>query len=390
MLLLRQLERLNVCQIYNISSIGCLLSVIFVYFRDKIYLSMSSFMYQVMAVAEARRGDASNLTRKLRAFSVKYVKIFEENMARTRRLMNDYVENQVMAFCKQRSSLPILKLEYTGSVYERLKTEAADEVDVMVVLKTTRGEIEVVGSGISGYVRLMARGGSVFRGYASQEGYVDPVRLRDGWFYSLVVQAVNNFNAKSPFAEVRLVVRYHGPAVQLDILKRGTNEKFLSVDLVPCFQLGESCYVAKPYKGSYPVSNHQLLWRQSFSLQEKQILEYMDRDGGCRHELLRIVKTVVKKQATSLPLESYYLKTAFLHYIKGGGQQNWVSGDALGNHFLGFLRALQIFLERRDLPHYWLPGVNLLDDIAQVVTRNMAYRLQAILNSEAERNIILS
>ena len=121
-------------------------------------------------MAEARRGDASNITRKLRAFSVKYVKIFEENMARTRRLMNDYVENQVMAFCKQRSSLPILKLEYTGSVYERLKTEAADEVDVMVVLKTTRGEIEVVGSGISGYVRLMARGGSVFRGYATQEG----------------------------------------------------------------------------------------------------------------------------------------------------------------------------------------------------------------------------
>ena len=53
-------------------------------------------------------------------------------MARTRRLVTDYVQGQVMVFCKQRSSLPILKLEYTGSVYERLKTEAADEVDVMV------------------------------------------------------------------------------------------------------------------------------------------------------------------------------------------------------------------------------------------------------------------
>ena len=347
-------------------------------------------MYQVMAVAEARRGDASNLTGKLRAFSVKYVKISEDDMARARRLVTDYVQDQVMVFCKQRSSRPILKLEYTGSVYERLKTEAADEVDVMVVLKTTRREIEVVGSGISGNVRLMARGDSVFRRYASQEGYIDPVRLRNSWFHSLVVQAVNDFDAKSPFSEVRLEVRYHGPAVQLDICRRRTNEKLLSVDLVPCFQLGESCYVAKPYNGSYPVSNPELLWRQSFSLQEKQILEYMDRDGGCRHELLRIVKTVVKKQATSLPLESYYLKTAFLHYIKGGGLQNWVSGDALGNHFLGFLRALQIFLERRNLPHYWLPGVNLLDNIAQVVTRNMAYRLQAILNSEAERNKILS
>lgn len=144
---------------------------------------------------------------------------------------------------------------------------------------------------------------------------------------------MNDFNAKSLFSEVRLVVRYHGPAIQLDILRKGTNDKLLSVDLVPCFQVGESCYVTKPYtEGKHSVSSHELLWRQSFSLQEKQVLEYMDRDHGCRHELLRIVKTLVKRQATSLPLESYYLKTAFMHYIKGGGLQNWVSGDALGNH----------------------------------------------------------
>ena len=58
--------------------------------------------------------------------------------------MNKYVEDQVTVFCQQHSSLPILKLEYTGSVYERLKTEAADEVDVIVVLRTTRREIGVV------------------------------------------------------------------------------------------------------------------------------------------------------------------------------------------------------------------------------------------------------
>ena len=53
-------------------------------------------------------------------------------MAHTRRLVNKYIEDQVMVFCQQYSSLPKLKLEYTGCVYERLKTEAADEVDVMV------------------------------------------------------------------------------------------------------------------------------------------------------------------------------------------------------------------------------------------------------------------
>ena len=114
-------------------------------------------------------------------------------MARTRRLVNKYIEDQVMVFCQQYSSLPKLKLEYTGSVYERLKTEAADEVDVMVVLRTKRREIGVIESGISGYVCLKARDDSLFGKYASREVYIDPVRLLDGWFYSLVVLAVNNF-----------------------------------------------------------------------------------------------------------------------------------------------------------------------------------------------------
>lgn len=341
-----------------------------------------------MAQAQARRGDA--LTKKLRDFSVKYVKISEDEMTRSRKLVKDYIEDHVMAYCRQKSSLPILRLEYTGSVYERLKTEAAD-VDVMVVLRTTRSaEIEVVGCGVPGYVRLMARRDSVFRTYAGPEGYINPERLRNGWFYSLVSQAVNDFNARPPrCSEVDLVVRSHGPAVQLDIFRKGTNQKFLSVDLVPCFQVGDSYYVAKPYTGKRPVSSPQLLWRQSFSLKEKQDLEFMDTDLGCRHELLRIVKTMVKRQPTSLPLESYCLKTAFMHYIKDEGQ-NWVSGDALGKHFVGFLKVLQSYLERRNLPHFWLPGVNLLEDIDHTVCRNMAYRLKAILNSEAEMNKVLS
>ena len=93
-----------------------------------------------------------------------------------------------IVFCQQHSSLPILKLEYTGSVYERLKTEAADEVDVMVVLRTKRREIGVIESGISWYVCLKARDDSLFGKYASREVYIDPVRLWDGWFYSLVLR----------------------------------------------------------------------------------------------------------------------------------------------------------------------------------------------------------
>ena len=79
MLLQRQLRRLNVSQIYHISSIGSLLSVIFRDFSDKICLSVSSLYIYISGHGSGWRGDASNLTRKLRAFSVKYVKISKDH-----------------------------------------------------------------------------------------------------------------------------------------------------------------------------------------------------------------------------------------------------------------------------------------------------------------------
>ena len=340
-----------------------------------------------MAQGQAPRGDS--LTKKLRNYSVKYVKISEAEMSARRRLVKEHIEDQVMKYCRENSALPVLRLEYTGSVYERLKTEAADEVDVMVVLRTTNSEVVIEVSQVPGYARLKARSDSNFRtrGYASAEGYLNPERLRNRWFYGLVAQAVNNFRAP----DVKMVVRSHGPAVQLDIVKKATNQKLLSADLVPCFQIGhDSYYVAKPYTGRRQVSNRDLLWRQSFSLKEKGILEHMDRDSGCRHELLRILKTIVKRNPTYFgSLDSYHLKTSFMHYMKKE-VQGWNGGSALEKHFLGFLRALQSYLENGYLPHYWLPGVNLLEDINPMATRNMADRVKRILNSDAEMNKILA
>lgn len=350
------------------------------------YLRDFSF-FQVMAQ------NQDSLTKKLRNYSIKYVKISEDDMSSSRSLVKNYIEDQVMKYCREKSTLPILRLEFTGSVYERLKTEAADEVDVMVVLQTSKSEVVVEkDSGVPGYARLKARRDSKFctRDYASAEGYMIPERLRNGWFYGLVNKAVNNFSDPN----VNIFVRAHGPAVQLDIVKKGTNEKLLSADLVLCFcfPIGPdmSYYVAKPYTGRRQVSNRDLLWRQSFSLQEKGILQYMDRDGGCRHELLRIVKTIVNREPTSLGrLESYHLKTAFMHYMKKVGQGSF-DKNALAKHFLGFVGMLQSYLERGNLPHYWLSDVNLLEDINPMVIKNMADRLRRILNSEAEMNKILA
>ena len=115
-----------------------------------------------------------------------------------------------------------------------------------------------------------------------------------------------------------LSVLDHGPAVQLSIyLKLSTMLKpLLSMDLVPCFHIMDKYFVPKRYKRRKVVANRELLWKQSFSLQRKQRLQYMDReDHGCKHELLMIIKTIVKKDCILRLLSSYHVKHAFLHYL---------------------------------------------------------------------------
>ena len=342
-------------------------------------------------MAQAQTKEQGLLAKKLRKYSAKYVKISKASSRYARRLVKKYIGDRIMIYCRQNSTLPISRLEYAGSVYERLKTEAADEVDIMVVLKTTKSEVKVQDSEVPGYALLVPKANSNLRKYASCDGkYIDPERLRNGWFFSLVDQAVRHFRDRSPYSDIDMVARAHGPAVQVDIVEKATGENLLSVDLVPCFFIRpDSFYVAKPYTGCRSVSSSDLLWRQSFSLKEKSIVKKMDKDHGRRHELLRIVKTMVNREPTSLGrLESYHLKTAFMHYIKEK-PYNWTSRNSLGEHFVKYLEKLQRFLENGNLPHYWLDKVNILEGVDVVVLGNMACRLKSILNSDAERDQIL-
>lgn len=337
-----------------------------------------------------------SLTRKLRDYSFNHVKVNEANMAYTRKLVKDNIEDQVMRYCRQKSKLPILKVEYCGSVYERLETEPADKVVVMVVLKTGKSwmwgeEVSMETSNVTGYVRLRTRWNSKFRKYANPERYLDPERLGRGWLYTLVDQAVRYFRDISSPSGVHLDVYSSGPSVELDVVKKRTGEILLTADLIPCFEFESGDYfVAKPYKGRRYVSSPELLWRQSFSLQEKEMLEKMDSgDGGHRHNLFRIVKTIMTRESGPLGrLDSYHLKTAFMHYISER-REKWNGENALAHHFLGYLGNLQTWLECGILPNYWQRDVSILEDFDQGPLEIMAKRLERILNSRAEMNKLL-
>lgn len=346
----------------------------------------------------ASQEQGAHLTKILRDFSEKNVKIAEADKTRSKELVKDYIKGHIMEYVERNSPIPIQRLEHTGSVYERLKTEASDEVDFMVVVKTAKPGrpglrsdpgVTVEQTGKPGYVHFRVREGSNLHSYATPEGYISPERFRDRWLHSLVSRAAKDFNDSSPSSDVYLHVRQHGPAVQLDITEKETCAKLLSVDLVPSLKTdaGEH-FVPKPNK-SLAIRHPDLLWRQSFSLEEKATLKNMDKyDHGCRHELFRIVKTLVQKEPTSFgALNSYHLKTAFMRYIEQN-PGNWAGQHSLGDHFVGYLGELQKNLDKGNLQHFWLRGVNLLDQdgIEPIIAKQMANRLKNILERQPKRN----
>ena len=124
-------------------------------------------------------------------------------------------------------------------------------------------------------------------------------------------------------------------------------------------------------------------------MKEKARLQDMDKeDQGCRHELLRIVKTIMRAETNFAKLTSYHLKTVFLHYNSDSRLQ-W-SPDMLGKRFIEYMEMLYEALAQNWLSHFWLQeSVNLFDDIPWKTLENMANRMRKILDNDKERRKVL-
>ncbi|XP_031556133.1 uncharacterized protein LOC116292926 isoform X2 [Actinia tenebrosa] len=340
--------------------------------------------------------SSTDLNNQLRYYSAQHVKIQESDYEWAKSLVEKYVKDELWNYIRENSEFPLQKLEYTGSHYERLKTEAADEVDVMLVLDAkkhiTKEEVE----GVPGWVKLKVhKTDSPFNNkkYVNPHQYILPEKMLSKWLFSIVTRARNAFQEKATDLAVSFEVRKHGPAVQLDITEVASG-KTLSVDLVLAFGFDDhEFYVAKPYKIKNPNKrlpcNKDILLRKSFSTREKAKLKSMDNmDSGCRHELLRIVKTIVRNDsALKGKLTTYHLKTAFL-WFNQDESKSWHRNE-LGNRFLDYIQYLVDALKQKNLPNFWVHEVNLLEDIEDVVIGNMVGRLQRLLSSDNERSKIL-
>ena len=161
------------------------------------------------------------LLKSLRKFCNDRVKMDKEGQKWAKSVIDKYVNGELMQFFQQKAEIHIREFVYTGSAFESLKTEAADEADVMIVLKIRNSDVSSFEQELPGYYRIKAKEESplVKEKLVDDCNYVLPEKVKS-WFFGLVRRMKNDVDLRTPENDVELTPRSHGPAVQLDVVER--------------------------------------------------------------------------------------------------------------------------------------------------------------------------
>ena len=257
------------------------------------------------------------------------------------------------------------RVEHTGSVWDGVKVSNDTEFDVMMI--KTEEDIQATPASSPGYYLLKN----------DNDRCISP-ESKVAEFCGTLQKLINNHGEMS-----RLVkLRYHGPAIQIDVHRDETDKRrnnvWFPVDVVLSYEVKlqrrKRIFVAKPLESDSET------WRISYSLEEKELFNGMDDDDGCRKKVLRILKVWRNGEVAMHPLTSYHLKTALFYEVKK--VDDW-SQSELGPRVFGVLSRLQLAMEESYQPHYFEPQINLLSRISDQTIADIGYRLKRIVTSEA-------
>ena len=300
--------------------------------------------------------------------------------------------HQLLEWCKKESER-VSHFEFTGSIYECLevKNSTQGRCVLMAVLKMKEEDVakEELVLDLLYKLKESSPENPKFAEFQAGTSSLFSTEKMGKWLEELVQTWIDSGVGGR---DVKMSSRQYGAHVQLEIkdrLRGGT----VSVDLLPCFEFKDDCddthhFIAMSYMdysdapSSFSLSIESTLWRRSFAVKEREILQEMDpRKKGCRHDCLRILTVVVSSDRTLRKLSQYHLKTAFLHFQHT--ETDWRS-EQLANRFLGLLKYIHQCVKRKELLHYFLPQNNLLDGYKEKTLEKIERRLLGITSNEKQ------
>ena len=297
---------------------------------------------------------------------------------------------KLLEFCKRETGV-VRNMEYAGSMYERLETRKNNEFDVMVVLKTGFEDVtveEVVPRLYSKLKLVTDQADAKLVRFTDTHGYLRPDKMQN-----LLDRLAQTWTESSKRFSDGTRVRTHKLGAAVEMIIRDTNRGgSVSAQLVPCVKIEDDSGTIQYFvpcafqEGTKFELGHNaarsILWRRTFSLKERELVSSLDRSGStCRTECLKILKFLFSSDRKLRAFHFYLLKTAFLHYRDV--DPDW-RADQLGERFLGMLRYIQECIKKKDLPHYFVPSVNLLKGLSGSSLNSIETRLQQLITDEKQ------
>ena len=299
------------------------------------------------------------------------------------------------------------RYEYRGSTYEGVKVykDVDDpdlEFDVMFIIQGG-SKLSAVSTGSPGYFNLKPapefkdKYPTLFsKSVDESTGCLSAKKTRET-FFSQVKRAIQILETSKSAEQDGISLdtnwhlREHGPAVQIDVIRRGPpGKKLFSIDLVLQFELGNSGDIKAIYipKKSSDDAVEKESWFRSYALQEREMFDGMDRNNGCRKQVLRILK-VIRKRNELASLSSYHLKTALLKQVKAQpNPERWKQSD-LGARLMDVIRQLAVCLSKHYMKHYFMQNYNLFEKFEDSAMENMKCRICRLCSNQTKMESIL-
>ncbi|XP_043944867.1 inositol 1,4,5-trisphosphate receptor-interacting protein-like [Protopterus annectens] len=248
----------------------------------------------------------------------------------------------------------------TGSAFEGLKVKPEIEFDFMIPISIKTVVVHSCRSNKSPTP-------GIFLDKMCDDGYLSAKAVRE-WFQSLADRAANMLKKRG----INLKFLQQGPARTLKIMTSG--EVTISIDLVPAVKYQNVYLVAKTYEGYLPESSKDIVWRLSFSVQEKAFLEQKTLSlpkNACHKKALQILKYLKQEERNSkrspphwcTSLSYYHLKTLWLHQLHKTPTSQW-HDNQLKERVAEILDHLIGSLESETLYHFFMGNTELTEEAA--------------------------
>ncbi|XP_022100905.1 cyclic GMP-AMP synthase-like [Acanthaster planci] len=186
---------------------------------------------------------------------------------------------------------------------------------------------------------------------------------------------------------VRIVIAFSDKPVS-------ENNDILSIEIIPGIAIGKKSsgyrklFVAKDF--TLRNSCQDLLWTAVTYENERVLLYKVNKaDDGCRLRVLKILKALRRKDEALAQLTTYQMKHALLHLCDEQVDQTQWQKRKLEQCFIEILGKLVEFVAKRELPHFFLDKLNLLDNIPEKTLAKIESRLKVLSKREKELGRLL-